>query len=579
MTATNKRETPANGPSLNVYKKIAVIRKPRDSLTYEDPEGNLKSVSVEQLGDAIATATPLATTKLKHDIPVPLIRTVGSYECDVSAKYKASLSYVRCHRPTPDELKQTLEYVVDAEDELWLANNTKFGGAAVVATTSSNTPDSSNGRSPPRLSLELFERMMDFLEKETGFDSIITTNQAEQVFRAQIPEFFRLFPTKPRNGVVATKHVLNDVYMYWMQKRSRLKRPLFRRFWPVTSLDDTNPHLVFRPREKEKYKLRKKRQNDMDAYRKLKQLRQDFDTIRALMLLIRKREELTHLHLKLNVEVHRQKVYNLLSTSGKRRKSTLVERQSMDELLSIPTLFDIQAGGRGRNKQGRNNNTVGGRVGANQSMAMAAGGMVLQSGATDMLATSGHLIAGRNHGQPAPSFMDSLPTRESYVTSWDGAVPHVSSYVDSHPEPTHTFRCRPRVGRGGRICIDRMPRPPHPSIPAMTVFTAGKPLPLKVSRPNEEDTTRLLDLLPRPIDNERASRRLEEICVASTYEDNQHAVAGDSSSATAPAQQHQSLVGGENDENDGEEVVVRLDTWLDTDEHLWGEERHSLGPL
>jgi hypothetical protein len=46
-------------PSLNLYKKIAVIRKPNDSLTYEDVEGNVKTVSVEQLGDAIATAVRL----------------------------------------------------------------------------------------------------------------------------------------------------------------------------------------------------------------------------------------------------------------------------------------------------------------------------------------------------------------------------------------------------------------------------------------------------------------------------------------------------------------------------------------
>ena len=43
-------------PSLNVYKKVAVIRLPSDSLTYEDAEGNQKSVSIEDLGDAISSA-------------------------------------------------------------------------------------------------------------------------------------------------------------------------------------------------------------------------------------------------------------------------------------------------------------------------------------------------------------------------------------------------------------------------------------------------------------------------------------------------------------------------------------------
>jgi hypothetical protein len=52
-------------PTLNLYKKIAVIRKPSDSLTYEDVEGNLKTVSVEQLGDAISTAVRVDEDFLK----------------------------------------------------------------------------------------------------------------------------------------------------------------------------------------------------------------------------------------------------------------------------------------------------------------------------------------------------------------------------------------------------------------------------------------------------------------------------------------------------------------------------------
>jgi hypothetical protein len=45
-----------SAPSLNVYKKVVVIRKSNDRLTYEDVEGTVKSLSVKELGDAIATA-------------------------------------------------------------------------------------------------------------------------------------------------------------------------------------------------------------------------------------------------------------------------------------------------------------------------------------------------------------------------------------------------------------------------------------------------------------------------------------------------------------------------------------------
>ena len=55
----NKTNSSVTPPALNVYKKVAVIRKPSDSLTYEDAEGNIKSVSAQELGDAIAHAVRL----------------------------------------------------------------------------------------------------------------------------------------------------------------------------------------------------------------------------------------------------------------------------------------------------------------------------------------------------------------------------------------------------------------------------------------------------------------------------------------------------------------------------------------
>ena len=52
---------------------------------------------------------------------------------------------------------------------------------------------------------------------------------------------------------------------------------------------------MFRPREKERYKLRKHRKNDVDAFRKLQQLRRDFETARDLCALARRRETVSRL--------------------------------------------------------------------------------------------------------------------------------------------------------------------------------------------------------------------------------------------------------------------------------------------
>jgi hypothetical protein len=55
--ASKKQGSAVAPPSLNVYKKVAVLCTDKDSLTYEDAEGKQKSVTIEELGhDAIATA-------------------------------------------------------------------------------------------------------------------------------------------------------------------------------------------------------------------------------------------------------------------------------------------------------------------------------------------------------------------------------------------------------------------------------------------------------------------------------------------------------------------------------------------
>ena len=105
---------------------------------------------------------------------------------------------------------------------------------------------------------------------------------------------------------------MDEVYQYWLKKRSRSTKSMIRRFHPQAPLHDTNPHLgdnemvdcrcghemvdcvrqimicfiifvsylshnlrshvVFRPREKEKYRLRKHRRNDTESKRRFEKM-------------------------------------------------------------------------------------------------------------------------------------------------------------------------------------------------------------------------------------------------------------------------------------------------------------------
>ena len=72
-SSSNKAASAA--PPLNVYMKVAVIRRPSDSLQYEDNEGNPKTVSIQELGDAIATAVRCVVLKVVFEYATTILLT------------------------------------------------------------------------------------------------------------------------------------------------------------------------------------------------------------------------------------------------------------------------------------------------------------------------------------------------------------------------------------------------------------------------------------------------------------------------------------------------------------------------
>jgi enhancer of polycomb-like protein len=410
------------------------------------------------------------------------------------------------------------------------------------------------------LSMELFERMMDILEKETAYDSIVTIPQAETLFQSSIPQLYRMFPTKGRQGVVNVTYVIHEVYNHWVKRRSTLRRPLLRRFWPITSTEDLNPHMVFRPREKEKYKLRKKRQNDFNAYRKLKQLRDDMDNLRMILDVVRHREKLHELHVQLQVDLYQQRLYDAIDSSSIPRPSKWLCQDQVSKLLNeTPNCFDVNLRGR-KAKRVRPNGFPPSLPSTSAPFSNVANdfGKSLGNGAGVKV-----MIAGRNNGDPAPNFLQSLPTRESYVSSWEGVAPYIPTYEDAQLHPTFRFRHRPRLGRGGRICVDRVPQPIPEQLNLLTdtVYTAGNGM-----RNTIEPRKSLLEFLPKPLDYKAISRRIEALSVAAMKEDYE-------------SRKINEVSAGELEEDDTEEVIVKLDDWLETDEQQWGDERYVIGPI
>lgn len=129
--------------------------------------------------------------------------------------------------------------------------------------------------------LDALETIINILERYTAVskDPIPLVN-AEKLIREQL-----------NWNTAQLINIIGDVYKYWLKKREQLGKPLCRRYWPQAASSDLNPHQVFRTRDKEKYRLRKQqKRNDVESFRKMQQLRREFNKAKALTELIQERE-------------------------------------------------------------------------------------------------------------------------------------------------------------------------------------------------------------------------------------------------------------------------------------------------
>jgi len=583
----------------------------------------------------------------------------------------------------------------------------------------------------PKLPLSIFEQMLDVFEKTTGLGFPILLEEAKVEVCQRIPQLVHIFgplydrerkmieeddevylkrwidtdvkqtndgksPTNKQGGnepsstttqpsskqqyptiapPITLSQVITQVYNYWIHKRDIiLKKPLLRRYQTPTSASDPDPKKVFRQRDKEsKRRLRKKKQNDIEAYTKMKMLKHDFEQVRVLCDLIIQREQVNGLNVELTNEYFEERMYDLLDTSGEpRRKSQRIgsrqqQRGSQQQrvltkdmiesvLNNIPKYFDdspiVRVKG---NKKRKRSSHVGWNPGLdsrdpsplppqmmmNQGMMMPSSlpqGMKPPPTAvlTSVIPTPKEVVvAGHDSGIPAPNFLQPLASRETHHISstQDETVPSMPSYVNgrSTVHPTK-FRHRPRLGRGGRIIIDRVPFQSSSSITNCdppTVITYGTPMnrsgynattlgadgpnysinssPNKLCNPNNSErrgtnaktglkvppAQQLSDLLPKPVDNTNnvLSRKIEEICAMGLLEDYQNNQKSKAASSSAVSSSVSSTKNGNATSSaaastayegeDVHEVLVPIEDWLEAPESLkiYGSEKFVIGPL
>ena len=269
----------------------------------------------------------------------PPPHTTHNTRLKVAADFQQTTSFIRYREPKENtgeiagfaELKTAppVELNLSLEDMKWLRSHPKYG---------------ENGDPRFRISENLFERMLYLLELTCGKeDRIITVKEAEDIFVDKL-KLYRPSAAEKKHLLPQSLHTTNAVaavYKYWMSKRNQLSKPILRRYWPPTLAEDINPHMVFRPREKERYRLRKSRRNDPDALQKSLLLKNNFERVKLILNFVRRREQVKRHLLTIRRELFLQKLSGILHAKNTDQARAACVRELADDLKYL-----LNGGGR-----------------------------------------------------------------------------------------------------------------------------------------------------------------------------------------------------------------------------------------
>ncbi|KYN14378.1 Enhancer of polycomb like protein 1 [Trachymyrmex cornetzi] len=166
------------------------------------------------------------------------------------------------------------DYDMDSEDEKWVALQSR----------------------KMELTPLQFEEMMDRLEKSSG-QTVVTLNEAKALLKED-------------------DDLIIAVFDYWLNKRLKTQHPLLltvkteNRFGSAAN----NPYFAFR-RRTEKMQTRKNRKNDETSYEKMLKLRRDLSRAVTLLEMVKRREKTKREHLHLTIEIY-EKRYQAQDFSG-----------------------------------------------------------------------------------------------------------------------------------------------------------------------------------------------------------------------------------------------------------------------
>lgn len=291
--------------------------------------------------------------------------------------------------------------------------------------------------------------------------------------------------------------------------------------------------------------------NDVESYRKMILLKRDFETMKSMLEYVLRREKLLELKLRLQADWLESKKYECFDTSGLPRLSSNrnVKVNEMEGLMKLPkanfSSIAINKSKKKKKKRRLTSNLDASSVISTESVYSTTSNT--ETNAKDIKSTT------------IPNCIQYLPSRETFVTNWDHATPHTSNLIQGKDNPTYKFRHRPRLGRGGRVVIDRIPINTRHN-----VFIAGDGI-----YHHTKKNHGLLDLItpPTTFNDVSVQNKIEDIGLEE--EEVMTMTRVDSSSNLSVVKEEES----------GQVVMVKVDDWMNAEDGHWGEEKIVFGPL
>ncbi|PSS08431.1 Enhancer of polycomb like [Actinidia chinensis var. chinensis] len=257
---------------LDIHKKLPIVKSVKDFEDEETPTSTRNSQIQRLAAEADNEVHQIPSKKVASEIPTPQFVVVDTYERDYSRTFTQTTSYLRA-RGARAEIGDFVEYDLDNEDDDWLQ---EFNEEKNLITSE-------------KLETVIFKlELLDHKARERAGVITPTLGSPIPVLLQFDAAAEALLPLSIKYGV------LESIYDYWKEKRERWQKPILRRLQPPPPVNDTNPYNVFRPREKA-HRLHtrrmQRRENNVQSFEKLRQVRRNLDQAKSLLEALIKREE------------------------------------------------------------------------------------------------------------------------------------------------------------------------------------------------------------------------------------------------------------------------------------------------